>query len=235
MPTFEEIYAAYAEEYDHLVEREDFRGSLIEAIQHICPLNGLEVIELGAGTGRITRQLVPLVGFVRAFDASAHMLDVARRRLEQTGFTNWTLDVADNRTLPAPDASADLSLAGWTFGHQTEWAADRWQIEIGAALDEMLRVLRPGGTAIVIETMGTNQRTPAPPNAPLAAYYAWLEGERGFDYRWVRTDYQFESAAEAAVLLRFFFGDALADAVAASRSPIVPECTGIWSLRKPSA
>ena len=232
MPTFEQIYAAHAEDYDRLVEREDFRGNLIDAIQQICPLDGLEVIELGAGTGRITRQLVPLVRHVRAFDASAHMLSVARRRLEQSGFTNWALDVADNAALPAADASVDLSIAGWSFGHQTSWAAERWPIQIGAAVDEMLRVLRPGGSAIIIETMGTGQRTPAPPTPALAAYYAWLEGDRGFDYRWVRTDYQFESTEEGEALFRFFFGDALADALVAGGSPVVPECTGIWSLRK---
>jgi len=126
MPTFEEIYAAHADMYDHLVEREDVRGNLVQALQEIRPLDGLEVVEFGAGTGRITRQIVPLVQHIRAFDNSAHMLETARRRLENTGFTNWALEVADNAAIPLPDASADMTIAGWTFGHQTEWNADRW-------------------------------------------------------------------------------------------------------------
>jgi ubiquinone/menaquinone biosynthesis C-methylase UbiE len=232
MPTFEEIYDQHADMYDRLVEREDVRGNLIAAIGEAHPLSGAEVVEFGAGTGRVTRQLVPLVRHIRAFDASAHMLSVARRRLEETGFTNWALDVADNAALPVPDASVDLSVAGWTFGHQTEWNADRWQAEIGAGVDEMLRVLRPGGTAVVIETMGTGSRTPAPPNAQLAAYYAWLENERGFAYKWIRTDYHFESVDEGIELFRFFFGDSLAELVARENNVVISECTGVWWRKK---
>jgi ubiquinone/menaquinone biosynthesis C-methylase UbiE len=232
MPTFEEIYAEHGDMYDHLVSREDVRGNLIQALQEVKPLAGLDVIEFGAGTGRITRQLVPLVKFVRAYDASAHMLSVARRRLEESGFTNWAVEVADNKALPAADASADLSIAGWAFGHQTEWAADRWQVEIGAAVDEMLRVVRPGGAAVIFETMGTGARTPAPPTPQLAAYYAWLENVRGFAYKWIRTDYHFESVDEGVELFRFFFGDGLAEMVAREGSVIVSECTGVWSKIK---
>lgn len=228
MPTFDQIYAEHAEMYDHLVEREDVRGNLIQALQEVRPLAGLEVVEFGAGTGRITRQIVPLVKHVRAFDASAHMLSVARRRLEETGFTNWTLDVADNKVIPVADASADMAVAGWVFGHQTEWASDRWQAEIGAAIDEMMRLLRPGGAAVIIETMGTGARTPTPPNAMLAAYYGWLQSERNFSYKWIRTDYHFQSVDEGVELFRFFFGDALAEMVAREGNVVVSECTGIW-------
>jgi ubiquinone/menaquinone biosynthesis C-methylase UbiE len=228
MPTFEEIYANHADAYDALVSREDHRGNLITAIHELHTLDGAQLVELGAGTGRITRQLVPLVKFIHAFDASAHMLGKARETLEATGFTNWKLDVADNAALPVPDGAADVSIAGWSFGHQTEWNAEQWQTQIGAAVDEMLRVIKPEGAAIIIETMGSGSKTPAPPNPQLAAYYAWLEGERGFNYRWIRTDYQFESVDEGAQLFGFFFGNAMADVVRQGNSVIVPECTGIW-------
>jgi ubiquinone/menaquinone biosynthesis C-methylase UbiE len=138
------------------------------------------------------------------------------------------LDLADNKAIPAADASADMTVAGWVFGHQTEWNAERWQDEIGAAVDEMLRLLRPGGAAVIIETMGTGARTPAPPNPMLAAYYAWLEQSRGFSYKWIRTDYHFESIDEGVELFRFFFGDALAERVAHEGNVVVSECTGVW-------
>jgi len=95
-------------------------------------------------------------------------------------------------------------------------------------VDEMLRLLRPGGAAVIIETMGTGSRTPAPPNAQLAAYYAWLESERGFRYKWIRTDYHFESVDEGVELFRFFFGDGLAELVAREGNVVVSECTGVW-------
>jgi ubiquinone/menaquinone biosynthesis C-methylase UbiE len=92
----------------------------------------------------------------------------------------------------------------------------------------MMRVLKPGGTAIILETMTTGSETPAPPNERLAAYYAWLENEQGFSYKWIRTDYQFASVQEADELTRFFFGDELADRIVREGITILPECTGIW-------
>ncbi len=116
---------------------------------------------------------------------SQHMLDVATEKLARSGFIDAELAVADSRKLPVEDASADLSIAGWTFGHLTEWQAETWRDEIGQALGEMLRVLRPGGTAIVLETLGTGRETPQPPSTALAAYYAMLEQDYGFSATWI--------------------------------------------------
>jgi len=231
MPSFEEIYASHAGAYDALVEREDYQGRLLPTLAGLAPLDGARVVELGAGTGRLTRLLVPLVRSISAFDRSSAMLDVARSRLEATGRDNWELGVADNRRLPVEDDAAEVALAGWTFGHALDWYPDTWRAEIGAALDEMARVLRPGGTAIVLETMSTGSEIAAPPTERLATYYRWLETERGFSGTAIRTDYRFESLDEADRLIRFFFGDELADRVRRHRWVVVPENTGIWTRR----
>lgn len=226
MPAFREIYAHHADLYERLVAREDCEGRLLPALAAICPLHGLDVGEFGAGTGRVTALLAPHVHTIYAFDASHHMLGVAARRLR--GMGNVWLAVADNRALPLPSAVADLAVEGWSFGHATDWYPDRWQMHIGGALAEMRRVLRPGGVMILIETLGTGRTSPQPPTAELAAFYAWLEGEQGFSHMWVRTDYRFASLQEAEMLVRFFFGDDLADRVARERLALLPECTGLW-------
>ena len=123
---------------------------------------------------------------------------------------------------------ADLAIAGWTFGFFVDEKPEGWLPAVRAALDEAERVTRPGGSLLIFETLGTGQRRPAPPTEALAAYYSWLEGERGFQRRWLRTDYQFANAAEAATQIRFFFGAELANEVAARGAAIVPECTGLW-------
>jgi hypothetical protein len=94
----------------------------------------------------------------------------------------------------------------------------------------MKRVLRPGGTVIILETLGTGCESPHPPSDALAAYYALLEEEHGFSATWIRTDYRFASLSEAEDLTRFFFGDGLADRVAREGLVTLPECTGIWWL-----
>jgi ubiquinone/menaquinone biosynthesis C-methylase UbiE len=228
MPTFETIYAQHAHEYDQLVSREDYQGNLLAAIGAIIELPGASVIELGAGTGRVTRLLAPHVRQIIACDRSPHMLGYARRRLAELESRNVALAVAENSALPLPAAGADLAIAGWSFGHATEWDADRWREVIGAALAEMRRVLRPGGTAIIIETLGTGQESPAPPNQALADYYAWLEGDMGWQRTWIRSDYRFISQAEADHLTGFFFGSPSATTPAEGGQAIVPECTGIW-------
>lgn len=228
MTDFQHIYTHQAEQYDRLVAREDYQGQILAALQRIRPLAGLDVVEFGAGTGRLTRLLAPLVRSIQAFDASAAMLGVAKETLEGIGRGNWTLGVADNRRLPVEDRVADLAIAGWSFGHTVGWFPDTWRAEIGHMLAEMRRVLRPGGAAVILETLGTGRETPHPPHAGLAAYYRWLEGEQGFHATWIRTDYEFASPDEADELTRFFFGDELADRVRREDLTIVPECTGLW-------
>jgi ubiquinone/menaquinone biosynthesis C-methylase UbiE len=204
MTDFATIYAHHAEDYDRLVAREDYQGNLLRAIRQIRPLQGARVAEPGAGTGRVTRLIAPWARHVVASDRSAHMLSVARRRLADLQIDNATLIVADNAALPL--------------------RTDR----IGQAIDEMRRVLKPGGTSIVIETLGTGSEKPQPPNQHLADYYAWLERDRGFHRTWIRTDYRFASGGEANELTGFFFGSAALYQLLPDGRAIVPECTGLW-------
>ncbi len=225
MPDYQEIYQTQAAQYERMVTREDYQGNLLPALQAIRPFNGLDVIELGAGTGRLTTQIAPLVRSLVSLDISEPMLDLLREKLPGV-----TIIAADNRAVPLVDACADIAVAGWSIAHSVEWYPDTWRTQTGRALSEMRRLLRPGGTVIVLETLGTGNETPAPPNEGLARFYQMLEREYGFTRTALRTDYRFESPAEGQALLRFFFGDELADRIVAEQLKILPECTGIWSL-----
>ncbi|MCB2153903.1 class I SAM-dependent methyltransferase [bacterium] len=230
MADFQKIYATQADDYDLLVSREDFQGNLLRAIREIADPAGCDVVEFGAGTGRLTRQIVPLARSVQAFDAADAMLAVARERLAGLP-ENWTLAVADNAALRCEDNCADLVLAGWTFGHLAGWYRDAWGEKLAAVMAEIRRVLRPGGGAVIIETLGTGNTEPAPPVPWLAEFYQAFEEEYGFSRHAIRTDYRFESVDEAERLTRFFFGDILADRVRDEQLAILPECTGIWFRR----
>jgi ubiquinone/menaquinone biosynthesis C-methylase UbiE len=207
-----------------MVSREDYQGNLVPALQGIRALDGLDLVEVGAGTGRLTKLLAPLVDSLVALDVSEHML----ARLRESVLDVSTI-AADNRALPLANGTADVVIAGWSIAHSVEWYPDTWRTETGKAIVEMFRVARHGGTAIILETLGTGNETPAPPNEGLAQFYQMLENEYGFRLTALRTDYQFESPAEGQALLRFFFGDALADRVVVEQLTILPECTGIWS------
>jgi ubiquinone/menaquinone biosynthesis C-methylase UbiE len=228
LPDYKEIYASRADDYERLITYEDYRANLLPALNRIRSLAGLDVVELGAGTGRLTRLVAPVARSIQAFDASSHMLQVAQVTLKRSGLRNWHIAAADHRRLPICSQSADVALAGWTLAHLFAWSAPAWREEAGKVFTELQRVLRPGGTIIVLETLGTGYETPHPPEN-LIAYYSFLE-QVGFSLTWVRTDYQFESLGQAEVLVHFFFGPELAEQVVSRNWVILPECTGIWWL-----
>lgn len=220
MSDYQAIYRDRAGDYDRLVAAEDAGGVLLPAIESVARLD--RVLEVGAGTGRITRLLSARAAELVAVDRSAAMLEVARRHLPAAN-----LVVADAAALPVAGGWASAAIAGWVFGHQRAWNPDGWRSSIARCLDEMARALAPGGTSIVIETLGTGHETPQP-SAPLAEYHAWLEAERGFSRIGLRTDYRFATADEAAELCGFFFGEQLANRIRRDRLVRIPECTGLW-------
>src|SRR5262249_54742228 len=150
----------------------------------IAPLARSDVIEFGASTGRLTLLLAPYVRSIRAFGIAPPMVEVARRSLASRDIRNCEIGVADNASLPVPNKTADLAMAGWTYGHQTIWNEDGWRAPIERAIREMTRVLRPHGTAIVIETLGTGHTVPFSPPTQLARYYAMLGDEFRFERTW---------------------------------------------------
>jgi ubiquinone/menaquinone biosynthesis C-methylase UbiE len=157
------------------------------------------------------------------------MLKTARPKLARCSDLRWQTIVTEHRRMPLLDGCADVSLAGWTLGYfNSRYCGAVWKQALQQALGEMRRVLRPGGTIIIIETLGTGATEPTPPHEDLAAYYHWLEDELGFQSKWIRTDYQFDSLDQSAELTGFFFGEEWAEKVRRNNWIILPECTGIW-------
>ncbi len=227
MSDFKKIYTTQAEQYDRLIAREDYQGNIISALQKIRPFSQQTIVEFGAGTGRLTCLLAPLVTQIHAFDDSSAMLAVARQKLMAFEQQNWQLQVADNAHIPLPDNCADMTIEGWSFGHLRGWHPDSWQEKLDTNLSEMERLLRPNGTMILLETLGTGYESPH--RFPeLDELFLHLETTHQFQHTWIRTDYQFASLDEAEQLTRFFFGDELAQQVRQHSWIILPECTGIW-------
>ena len=223
------IYQSEGDRYEALVSREDYQGNIPRAIDEIITVDGLDVLDLGAGTGRLTLLLAPRANSIRAFDASAEMLRVCRERLVASGLSNWQVDVADHRQLPVPDHSADLVVSGWSVSYLAVWNQENGTAELDTGLTEMKRALRRDGMIILLESLGTGNEEPTRLEH-VESTYQWLDAN-GFENKWIRTDYQFESVEEAADLAGFFFGAEMADRIRENELLILPECTGIWWRR----
>lgn len=100
--------------------------------------NGI-VVDLGCGTGRIARFLAGSDRRVIAIDRSRRMLDKAGATLD--GATT-TLLRCDAREIPIRDASVDSVVCSGVLHHIPD---------LPAAMQEIARLLRPGGTLIVRE------------------------------------------------------------------------------------
>jgi len=242
MPTEKEVYANHAVEYEALVSREDYQGNILKAIEEMILLDGLDVLDLGAGTGRLACLLAPSVRTMLAFDLSPHMLGIARdkmlavssRRFTRDASTrsarrNWLAAASDHRFLPLTARAADLIVSGWSVSYVTVWSPLRWREEADDWLAEARRVLRPGGFIILFESLGTGNESPQR-LAHLENFYGWLD-EAGFKNNWIRTDYRFESPEVASEAAGFFFGDEMKARIKREQMTILPECTGVWWLK----
>jgi ubiquinone/menaquinone biosynthesis C-methylase UbiE len=101
----------------------------------------LEALDAGCGTGFLSFELAARGHRVTGVDFAPAMLAEARRKAAQQKFA-VRFEEADAEQLPFPPASFDLAISRhllWTLPHPE------------AAIDEWIRVLRPGGRLVVID------------------------------------------------------------------------------------
>lgn len=102
------------------------------------------VLELGAGTGKLTSQLVALGHDVHATDPDDAMLDVLRERVPRARASTTSAE-----EIPLGDRSVDVVVAAQAF---------HW-FDYDRALPEIARVLRPGGHLALVWNQ-RNERIP---------------------------------------------------------------------------
>ena len=226
--TWDTLYTDHADAYELLVSHEDYQGNLPRLIQAVQPLAGQVAAEFGCGTGRVSSLLAGSVQRLHAFDFSASMLRLAQTRLQLHNWTNVSLALADSRRMPVRSGWVDFAIEGWAFLQIAVWHPDDWQIQLGRALAEMHRLVRPGGKLILIETLGTGQAIPKV-SPFFRTVYDYLEAQCGFTAMRLRTDYRFETIQQVRqVVLPLFGPEMLARLTETPAGYILPECTGLW-------
>ncbi|MGZ9583756.1 class I SAM-dependent methyltransferase [Paenibacillus marinisediminis] len=225
MATHEQIYQNQTDTYEFMISKQP---ELSGVIKDICPFQGLDILDLGAGSGRLSSVLAEDAKSLICTDISSSMLELLEHKLiEQRNVRNWTTVVADHRKLPIADGSVDLVVSGWSISYLANTGNENWEDNLKLIISELYRVLRPNGTIIIFETMGTGTETPNPPEF-LTKYYKALEEDYDFHQKWIRLDYRFTDVEEAKKCTEFFFGEELTKKIVDNQWSTVPECAGIW-------
>lgn len=109
---------------------------------------GFEVADVGAGTGFLTATLLEIGCRVYAVEPNAEMRAIAEE--SYIGNTRFTSLEGQAEHLPLPDLSVDAV----TVGQALHW------FRIEEARAEFLRVLRPGGWAVVVDNRPREEASP---------------------------------------------------------------------------
>ncbi len=136
MDHFEKIYAQRAQEYHRMVTVEDVEQHLLPALGLDGPQDGLKILDLGSGTGRIPLLLHPQPVRLAALDLNRAML--AEQAVQRSALGgSWPLVEGDMRDLSCfADSSFDLIV------HPI---SNLFVPDVKPVWRECFRVLRPGG------------------------------------------------------------------------------------------
>ena len=102
------------------------------------------VLDMGCGAGHASFAAAGQVAQVTAYDLSSQMLDVVAQAARDKGFTNIATQQGYAESLPFADASFDVAISRYSAHH--------WH-DVGQALREVKRVLKPGGVMIIMDVM----------------------------------------------------------------------------------
>ena len=121
----------------------DLPAAAVEAaLLALVPQDAGRLIDIGTGTGRLLELLAPRIAQGLGVDASKQMLALARSRLSRADLAHCAVRQADMYRLPLFDAGYDVALLHMVL-HYAESPE--------SVLAEAVRVLRPGGTLIVVD------------------------------------------------------------------------------------
>ncbi len=139
----ESFYAGQADHYD------DFRKRLLKGRQELWesldfPADGVWV-DMGGGTGsnlEYAAESIPQLKKAYVVDLSTSLLECARRRIDEHGWTNVEAVEADATTFRPAEGQADIVTFSYSLTMIPDWFA---------AIENALAMLKPGGVIGVVD------------------------------------------------------------------------------------
>ena len=154
------------ERADALEDPSRYRFCSREELLAALDLGGAETVaDLGSGTGFYTDEIAPVAETVYAVDVQSEMHD---RHREKGAPENVEFVAAEASSLPLEDGELDAAFSTMTYH---EFATE-------AALEELARVVRPGGRVVTLDwsAKGTGDDGP-----PMAERFALADAVEAFE------------------------------------------------------
>jgi SAM-dependent methyltransferase len=194
-------------------------GHVLAAMRALAPWAGRVLVDLGCGTGFWIRVYAREAGRVIGVEPDPALRAVAARRIR--GLPASAVLPGSAEHLPLADRSVDVVHA--RFAYFLEPGTE-------AGLAEVLRVLRPGGSLVVVDNdlhwgqfaeLLAAASSVRPAGRSKATDTWWRD--RGAERHEVRSEWRFDTRADLAAVLRIEFPAPVADAWLARH----PKATGL--------
>jgi phosphatidylethanolamine/phosphatidyl-N-methylethanolamine N-methyltransferase len=143
----ERAYELYAPVYDFIFDW-IFAPGRTAAVKQCGIVPSDTVLEVGIGTG-LNLPLYPATCRLTGIDLSGEMLDKAVERVQNLAMPNVTLKVMDATSMDFGDNEFDKALATYTISAVPDPVA---------VLREMRRVVKPGGTLVILNHFRSERR-----------------------------------------------------------------------------
>lgn len=194
-------------------------GHVLAAMRHLSPWDGRTILDLGCGTGFWLPRYAADARRVIGVEPDPALRERAAARIANLPGTDVMPGSAEH--LPLPSESVDVVHA--RFAYFFPPGAD-------AGLTEVLRVLRPGGSLVVVDNDHhwgqfadlLAAAAASPPASSSKTVDAWWR-DRGATRHAVRSEWRFGSRADLDAVLRIEFPDPVARAWLARN----PRATGL--------
>ena len=139
------LFATIADRYDFITVAlsygQDHRWKQ-RLLKLAAPIAGMRALDLATGTGDIAFALTSRGAWTVGLDLTTRMIELACAKRVRVGSGTPVFVVGDMMTLPFPDRSFELVTAGYGLRNVSD---------LGTAIDEIYRVLKPGGQMLSLD------------------------------------------------------------------------------------
>lgn len=214
------LYSDYPKLYDRFSNCEDSEDQIFEFIKKDFDIKNKTILDLGAGTGRYSILFSLLADKVYSLEPSSEMRDILNQKVKVNNIKNLHLIDKPAQDFELPDNSIDIIFSSWVLSGIYNWHINtsknelhKKKKELIAVVDKLKRILKDGGSIIVVETApgqygGELQSFIMGSKEDFSGNFTgWFADEFGFKSFRKNIDFNFDSTAEAAEIFGFIYGN----------------------------